>query len=206
MGNIRLKKLLQENMKRFGTKNLGTKNLGTKNLNEAVMQDTFYIMMENEAMNNYMDFSITPARSLDDYAGDAGEYGLETVVFDILGYDRDKKNSPDYQNMNLDDFISLQDNWYDTLLDMAEEAGLTVVRHDDDEDEDYDEDDEDEDDEDERESKKPIRKSIRLQNGRVVDITFLDGTSIYSSYDKSGQFLFKCTVRGLKNLINQTFN
>ena len=88
---------------------------------------------------------------------------------------------------------------------MAEEAGLTVVRHDDDEDEDYDE-DEDEDDEDERESKKPVRKSIRLQNGRVVDITFLDGTSIYSSYNKSGQFLFKCTVRGLKNLINQTFN
>jgi hypothetical protein len=200
MGTIKLKKLLQENMKRFGTK-----NLGTKNLNEAVMQDTFYIMMENEAMNNYMDFSITPARSLDDYAGDSGEYGLETIVFDILGYDRDKKNSPDYQNMNLDDFISLQDNWYDTLLDMAEEAGLTVVRHDDDEDEDYDE-DEDEDDEDERESKKPVRKSIRLQNGRVVDITFLDGTSIYSSYDKSGQFLFKCTVRGLKNLINQTFN
>ena len=200
MGTIKLKKLLQENMKRFGTK-----NLGTKNLNEAVMQDTFYIMMENEAMNNYMDFSITPARSLDDYAGDSGEYGLETIVFDTLGYDRDKKNSPDYQNMNLDDFISLQDNWYDTLLDMAEEAGLTVVRHDDDEDEDYDE-DEDEDDEDERESKKPVRKSIRLQNGRVVDITFLDGTSIYSSYDKSGQFLFKCTVRGLKNLINQTFN
>ena len=200
MGTIKLKKLLQENMKRFGTK-----NLGTKNLNEAVMQDTFYIMMENEAMNNYMDFSITPARSLDDYAGDSGEYGLETIVFDILGYDRDKKNSPDYQNMNLDDFISLQDNWYDTLLDMAEEAGLTVVRHDDDEDEDYDE-DEDEDDEDERESKKPVRKSIRLQNGRVVDIIFLDGTSIYSSYDKSGQFLFKCTVRGLKNLINQTFN
>jgi hypothetical protein len=200
MGTIKLKKLLQENMKRFGTK-----NLGTKNLTEAVMQDTFYIMMENEAMNNYMDFSLTAARSLDDYAGDAGEYGLETVVFDILGYDRDKKNSPDYQNMNLDDFISLQDNWYDTLLDMAEEAGLTVVRHDDDEDEDYDE-DEDEDDEDERESKKPVRKSIRLQNGRVVDITFLDGTSIYSSYDKSGQFLFKCTVRGLKNLINQTFN
>jgi hypothetical protein len=200
MGTIKLKKLLQENMQRFGTK-----NLGTKNLNEAVMQDTFYIMMENEAMNNYMDFSITPARSLDDYAGDSGEYGLETIVFDILGYDRDKKNSPDYQNMNLDDFISLQDNWYDTLLDMAEEAGLTVVRHDDDEDEDYDE-DEDEDDEDERESKKPVRKSIRLQNGRVVDIIFLDGTSIYSSYDKSGQFLFKCTVRGLKNLINQTFN
>ncbi len=200
MGTIKLKKLLQENMKRFGTK-----NLGTKNLNEAVMQDTFYIMMENEAMNNYMDFSLTKARSLDDYAGDSGEYGLETIVFDILGYDRDKKNSPDYQNMNLDDFISLQDNWYDTLLDMAEEAGLTVVRHDDDEDEDYDE-DEDEDDEDERESKKPVRKSIRLQNGRVVDITFLDGTSIYSSYDKSGQFLFKCTVRGLKNLINQTFN
>jgi hypothetical protein len=200
MGTIKLKKLLQENMKRFGTK-----NLGTKNLNEAVMQDTFYIMMENEAMNNYMDFSLTTARSLDDYAGDSGEYGLETTVFDILGYDRDKKNSPDYQNMNLDDFISLQDNWYDTLLDMAEEAGLTVVRHDDDEDEDYDE-DEDEDDEDERESKKPVRKSIRLQNGRVVDIIFLDGTSIYSSYDKSGQFLFKCTVRGLKNLINQTFN
>jgi hypothetical protein len=200
MGTIKLKKLLQENMKRFGTK-----NLGTKNLNEAVMQDTFYIMMENEAMNNYMDFSLTKARSLDDYAGDSGEYGLETIVFDILGYDRDKKNSPDYQNMNLDDFISLQDNWYDTLLDMAEEAGLTVVRHDDDDDEDYDE-DEDEDDEDERESKKPVRKSIRLQNGRVVDIIFLDGTSIYSSYDKSGQFLFKCTVRGLKNLINQTFN
>jgi hypothetical protein len=198
MGTIKLKKLLQENMQRFGTK-----NLGTKNLNEAVMQDTFYIMMENEAMNNYMDFSLTKARSLDDYAGDSGEYGLETIVFDILGYDRDKKNSPDYQNMNLDDFISLQDNWYDTLLDMAEEAGLTVVRHDDDEDEDY---DEDEDDEDERESKKPVRKSIRLQNGRVVDIIFLDGTSIYSSYDKSGQFLFKCTVRGLKNLINQTFN
>jgi hypothetical protein len=202
MGTIKLKKLLQENMKRFGTK-----NLGTKNLNEAVMQDTFYIMMENEAMNNYMDFSLTKARSLDDYAGDSGEYGLETIVFDILGYDRDKKNSPDYQNMNLDDFISLQDNWYDTLLDMAEAAGLTVVRHDDDEDEDYAEDeDEDEDDEDERESKKPVRKSIRLQNGRVVDIIFLDGTSIYSSYDKSGQFLFKCTVRGLKNLINQTFN
>jgi hypothetical protein len=200
MGTIKLKKLLQENMQRFGTK-----NLGTKNLNEAVMQDTFYIMMENEAMNNYMDFSLTTARSLDDYAGDSGEYGLETIVFDILGYDRDKKNSPDYQNMNLDDFISLQDNWYDILLDMAEEAGLTVVRHGDDEDEDYDE-DEDEDDEDERESKKPVRKSIRLQNGRVVDIIFLDGTSIYSSYDKSGQFLFKCTVRGLKNLINQTFN
>jgi len=200
MGTIKLKKLLQENMQRFGTK-----NLGTKNLNEAVMQDTFYIMMENEAMNNYMDFSLTTARSLDDYAGDSGEYGLETIVFDILGYDRDKKNSPDYQNMNLDDFISLQDNWYDTLLDMAEEAGLTVVRHGDDEDEDYGE-DEDEDDEDERESKKPVRKSIRLQNGRVVDIIFLDGTSIYSSYDKSGQFLFKCTVRGLKNLINQTFN
>jgi hypothetical protein len=103
MGTIKLKKLLQENMKRFGTK-----NLGTKNLNEAVMQDTFYIMMENEAMNNYMDFSITPARSLDDYAGDSGEYGLETIVFDILGYDRDKKNSPDYQNMNLDDFQMLR--------------------------------------------------------------------------------------------------
>ena len=200
MGHIKLKNLLAENMRRFGT----------KNLNEAVMQDTFYIMMENEAMNNYMDFNLTTARSLDDYAGDSGEYGVETIVFDILGYDKDKKNSPDYQNMNIDDFISLQDNWYDTLLDMAEAAGLTVVRNDDDEDDDYDEDydddDEDDDDEDERESKKPVRKSIRLQNGRVVDITFLDGTSIYSSYNKSGQFLFKCTVRGLKNLINQTFN
>jgi hypothetical protein len=200
MGHIKLKNLLAENMRRFGT----------KNLNEAVMQDTFYIMMENEAMNNYMDFNLTTARSLDDYAGDSGEYGVETIVFDILGYDKDKKNSPDYQNMNIDDFISLQDNWYDTLLDMAEAAGLTVVRNDDDEDEDYDEDydddDEDDDDEDERESKKPVRKSIRLQNGRVVDITFLDGTSIYSSYNKSGQFLFKCTVRGLKNLINKTLN
>lgn len=200
MGHIKLKNLLAENMRRFGT----------KNLNEAVMQDTFYIMMENEAMNNYMDFNLTAATSLDNYAGDSGEYGVETIVFDILGYDKDKKNSPDYQNMNIDDFISLQDNWYDTLLDMAEAAGLTVVRNDDDEDEDYDEDydddDEDDDDEDERESKKPVRKSIRLQNGRVVDITFLDGTSIYSSYNKSGQFLFKCTVRGLKNLINKTLN
>ena len=200
MGHIKLKNLLAENMRRFGT----------KNLTEAVMQDTFYIMMENEAMNNYMDFNLTAATSLDNYAGDSGEYGVETIVFDILGYDKDKKNSPDYQNMNIDDFISLQDNWYDTLLDMAEAAGLTVVRNDDDEDEDYDEDydddDEDDDDEDERESKKPVRKSIRLQNGRVVDITFLDGTSIYSSYNKSGQFLFKCTVRGLKNLINKTLN
>ena len=200
MGHIKLKNLLAENMRRFGT----------KNLNEAVMQDTFYIMMENEAMNNYMDFNLTAATSLDNYAGDSGKYGVETIVFDILGYDKDKKNSPDYQNMNIDDFISLQDNWYDTLLDMAEAAGLTVVRNDDDEDEDYDEDydddDEDDDDEDERESKKPVRKSIRLQNGRVVDITFLDGTSIYSSYNKSGQFLFKCTVRGLKNLINKTLN
>lgn len=200
MGHIKLKNLLAENMRRFGT----------KNLTEAVMQDTFYIMMENEARNNYMDFNLTAATSLDNYAGDSGEYGVETIVFDILGYDKDKKNSPDYQNMNIDDFISLQDNWYDTLLDMAEAAGLTVVRNDDDEDEDYDEDydddDEDDDDEDERESKKPVRKSIRLQNGRVVDITFLDGTSIYSSYNKSGQFLFKCTVRGLKNLINKTLN
>ena len=200
MGHIKLKNLLAENMRRFGT----------KNLTEAVMQDTFYIMMENEAMNNYMDFNLTAATSLDNYAGDSGEYGVETIVFDILGYDKDKKNSPDYQNMNIDDFISLQDNWYDTLLDMAEAAGLTVVRNDDDEDDDYDEDydddDEDDDDEDERESKKPVRKSIRLQNGRVVDITFLDGTSIYSSYNKSGQFLFKCTVRGLKNLINKTLN
>ena len=156
MGHIKLKNLLAENMRRFGT----------KNLTEAVMQDTFYIMMENEARNNYMDFNLTAATSLDNYAGDSGEYGVETIVFDILGYDKDKKNSPDYQNMNIDDFISLQDNWYDTLLDMAEAAGLTVVRNDDDEDEDYDEDydddDEDDDDEDERESKKPVRKSIRL--------------------------------------------
>ena len=204
------RKLLAENMRRFGT----------KNLNEAILSDTFYIHYENEQLSNSMNFTLQMPQSTtlkdptDTEAYIIEDANLDMILYELLGYDKNEKESPDNRALRFDDYMSIKDNWYTFLQDMAKEAGLTVAGVDDDDefeegDEwkyDLDSDDDDDDEVDERFSKKPIRKTLRLHNGVIVDVTFIKGASDKSNYYNSMEAIYKCVVRGARRASIQTMN
>jgi hypothetical protein len=213
MGHIKLKSILAENMRRFRT----------KNLNEAILSDTFYIHYENENSNS-MNFTLQMPQSttLKDPT-DTQEYliedpNLDMILYELLGYDKNEKESRDNRALRFDDYMSIKDNWYTFLQDMAKEAGLTVNGADDDDefeegdewkynlDSDEDEDEDEDDEVDERFSKKPVRKTLRLHNGVIVDVTFIKGASEKSNYLNSMEAIYKCVVRGARRAANQSMN
>ena len=197
------KNILAENMRRFGTKNL---------MKEEVFSNTFYILHGISAAGSINDMSFyyrKPQSSMlndpiDDI--DSTDPIEGSIVFELLGYDQKIKNSGDYENYNLDDYVAACDNWYTTLQKLEKESGLFVggaweFNEDGNDPEDlegeewkqlqYSDDDDDEDEEDEIFSETPSSTTITLHNGKVVHIQFIKG---YSSIEDADA-LFKCTVK-----------
>jgi hypothetical protein len=48
--------------------------------------------------------------------------------YELLGYDKNEKESRDNRALRFDDYMSIKDNWYTFLQDMAKEAGLNTPR------------------------------------------------------------------------------
>jgi hypothetical protein len=185
-------KLLRENMRRFGT----------KNLNEEVLQNKFYIYYEMRELSNsmYLSYKMPRVTTLNDKVDDYDSYGptTDSIVFELLGYDPKQKNA-DYKNTLVDDYIAAIDDWYTHLQELAMKSGLTVPGQGDEEYGEGDEwkalmnnDDEDDDaDSEEQFITKPSQTTIKLRNGKIVDIKFIKGS--YNGYDSDA--IYECVVR-----------
>jgi hypothetical protein len=211
MGHIKMKNLLAENMRRFKT----------KNLNEAILSDTFYIFYETDPTFSAMEFSYKMPQStvlkdpVDDYG--STQPTRDSIVFELLKYN-EKHKIDTAKHTNLDDYMSRIDGWYTALRDIAIKAGLPFNF-------DFDFDFDREGDEwkknlennPENEIKKnpdgsfyikqlrsdtKITQTMTLNNGMIVDITFIKGK--WTKYD--GEAIYKCVVKGAKSSANQSMN
>jgi len=209
MSHIKMKNLLAENMRRFRT----------KNLNEAILSDTFYIFYETDPAFSAMEFSYKMPQStvlkdpVDDYG--STQPTRDSIVFELLKYN-EKHKIDTATHTNLDDYMSRIDGWYNVLRDIAIKAGLPFNFE-------FDFDEEGEEwkknlkNNPENEIKRnpdgsfyikqlrsdtKITQTITLNNGTIVDITFIKGK--WTEYN--GEAIYKCVVKGAKSSANQSMN